>query len=67
MQYLIQFTDPKSGVKCWAGMAGDTYGFAPTPATAIRFDSKEHAERIKHAAYSKSMAEIGAAVPAPEK
>jgi hypothetical protein len=66
MKYLIQFTDPKNNVKCWAGMHDDAYGFAPTTRTAIRFDTAEEADRVMRAAYGKSFAAAGSIVPDPD-
>lgn len=53
MTWLIEFRFPEGIL--WAGRAGDgALGWAPTPATALRFDTKEKAGRFLSNGYGDS-------------
>jgi hypothetical protein len=43
--WLIEFRWPEGPV-CWAGMYKDALGWAPTPETALRFETAEVAGKM---------------------
>jgi hypothetical protein len=65
--FAICFDFPEApGEPLFAGWAGDAPGFAPTLATAMRFDDWDVAERFLANSYGPSIGECGAVVEVAE-
>jgi len=62
MSYAICFDYPEADEPVFAGLAGDTFGFAPTLKTAIRFDTEEAAAQALENCYGEGSRPFGTVV-----